>query len=199
VVDAIGFIDRLKNRPFREVDVGATVVVIGAGNTAVDATTQAKRLGAEHVLCVYRRGPNDVPAYHYEYELAKSDGVVYVFNALPLRVLGDGAVTGVEFARTEVDRGTVRALPGTEFQIPCDMVITAVGQGKQAEWLSRTFPGLALERGRVKVDPDGRTSIPGLYAGGDCVNGGQEVVNAVAEGKAAGRAIDADLGRPRAS
>jgi glutamate synthase (NADPH/NADH) small chain len=201
VVDAIGFIDRLKNRPFREVDIGQTVVVIGAGNTAVDATTQAKRLGAQHVLCVYRRGPEDVPAYRYEFELAKSDGVVYVFNAAPVRVLGEGAVIGVEFARTEVDRerGAVHALPESEFQIPCDMVIVAVGQTRQSEWLTRTFPGLRLDGGRVKVDGDGRTSVRGLYAGGDCVNGGKEVVNAVAEGKAAARAIDADLGRPRAT
>jgi glutamate synthase (NADPH/NADH) small chain len=78
------------------------------------------------------------------------------------------------------------------------MAITAVGQSKAVEWLSRNFPGLELDRGRVKVDHDGRTSVPGLYAGGDCVNGGKEVVNAVADGKAAARAIDRDLGSPRA-
>jgi glutamate synthase (NADPH/NADH) small chain len=77
------------------------------------------------------------------------------------------------------------------------MAVVAVGQAKAVDWLARTFPGLALEGGRVKVDGQGRTSLPGLYAGGDCVNGGKEVVNAVGEGKAAARAIDADLGRPR--
>ena len=84
-------------------DVGRTVVVIGAGNTSMDAATQAKRLGAENVLVVYRRGPEDVSAYHYEYELAKADGVVYVFYAQPVRFVGqDGAVEALECVRTEV-------------------------------------------------------------------------------------------------
>jgi glutamate synthase (NADPH/NADH) small chain len=200
VVDAIGFIERVKNQAFRSVDVGRSVVVIGAGNTSVDAATQAKRLGAEHVLVVYRRGPEDVPAYAYEYELAKSDGVVYVFHALPVRFVGDAAgVTAVECLRTEPEvngRRGVRPVPGSEFQIPCDMAIVAVGQAKAVDWLQGTFPGLALEGGRVRVDGAGRTSLPWLYAGGDCVNGGREVVNAVAEGKAAARAIHADLGAP---
>jgi glutamate synthase (NADPH/NADH) small chain len=197
VVDAIGFIERVKNQAFRSVDVGRSVVVIGAGNTSVDAATQAKRLGAEHVLVVYRRGPEDVPAYAYEYELAKSDGVVYVFHALPVRFVGDAAgVTAVECLRTEPEvngRRGVRPVPGSEFQIPCDMAIVAVGQSKAVDWLRRNFPGIQLQAGRVQADGDGRTSLPGLYAGGDCVNGGREVVNAVAEGKVAARAIDQDL------
>ena len=77
------------------------MVVIGAGNTSVDAATQAKRLGAENVLVVYRRGPEDVSAYHYEFELAKTDGVVYVFYAQPARFLGNGAVEALECVRTE--------------------------------------------------------------------------------------------------
>jgi glutamate synthase (NADPH/NADH) small chain len=204
VVDALRFIDRIKNEPFRQVDVGRTVVVIGAGNTSVDAATQAKRLGAENVVVVYRRGQEDVSAYHYEFELAKSDGAVYVFYAMPVRFVGEGgALAALECVRTEVvedetGRPTVRPVKGSEFQIPCDMAITAVGQTKAVDWLGRTFPGLALDRGRVKVDTEGRTSIRGLYAGGDCVNGGKEVVNAVADGKAAARAIDRDLGSPRA-
>jgi len=204
VIDALGFIDRIKNEPFRRVDVGQTVVVIGAGNTSVDAATQAKRLGAENVLVVYRRGPEDVPAYHYEHELAKSDGVTYVYYAAPVRFLGEGALEAVECLRTEVvadgaGRRSVKAVAGSEFHIPCDMAIVAVGQQKAVDWLARTFPGIALDGGRLKVDGSGRTSLRGVYAGGDCVNGGKEVVNAVAEGKAAARAIDADLGQPRAS
>jgi dihydropyrimidine dehydrogenase (NAD+) subunit PreT len=202
VIDAITFIDRIKNRPFREVEVGTNVVVIGAGNTSVDAATQAKRLGAENVLVVYRRGPEDVSAYQYEFELAKTDGVVYVFYAQPVRFVGRAAVEALECVRTEtvVEKGRrlLRAVPGSEFQIPCDMAITAVGQKKHATWLEATFPGIALDGGKVTIDADGRTSVPRLYAGGDCVNGGKEVVNAVADGKAAARAIDADLGHPRA-
>jgi dihydropyrimidine dehydrogenase (NAD+) subunit PreT len=204
VVDALSFIDRIKNEPFGRIDVGRTVVVIGAGNTSVDAATQAKRLGAENVFVVYRRGPENIPAYHYEYELAKSDGVVYVCYALPVRFLGNGALTALECVRTEVVEGdhggfTVKPVPGSEFHIPCDMAISAVGQKKAVEWLSAMFPGIVLEEGRVKVDASGRTSLRGLYAGGDCVNGGREVVNAVAEGKAAARAIDEDLGHPRSA
>jgi dihydropyrimidine dehydrogenase (NAD+) subunit PreT len=202
VVDALRFIDRIKNEPFRRVDVGRTVVVIGAGNTSVDAATQAKRLGAENVIVLYRRGPEDVSAYHYEFELAKADGAVYVFFAAPVRFLGQGAVEGIECTRTEIVQenglAKVRMVPGSEFQIPCDMAITAVGQSKALEWLNEHFPALALERGRVKVDREGRTGVRGVYAGGDCVNGGKEVVNAVADGKAAARALDRDLGQPRA-
>lgn len=202
VVDAITFIDRIKNRPFRDVGVGRNVVVIGAGNTSVDAATQAKRLGAENVLVVYRRGPADVSAYDYEFELAKTDGVVYVFYAQPVRFVGQEAVEALECVRTEVVAGhggrlELRSVPGSEFAIPCDMAITAVGQKKHAGWLETTFPGIALDGGRVRIDADGRTSVRRLYAGGDCVNGGKEVVNAVADGKAAARAIDADLGHPR--
>lgn len=203
VLDAITFIDRLKNRPFRDVPVGRNVVVIGAGNTSVDAATQAKRLGAENVLVVYRRGPADVSAYDYEFELAKTDGVVYVFYAQPVRFLGGaGGVEALECVRTETvatdDGGlALRAIPGSEFAVPCDMAITAVGQKRHASWLEASFPGIALDRGRVKTDGHGRTSVPRVYAGGDCVNGGKEVVNAVADGKAAARAIDADLGNPR--
>jgi glutamate synthase (NADPH/NADH) small chain len=202
VVDAITFIDHLKNAPFSAVDVGRRVVVIGAGNTSVDAATQARRLGADQVTVVYRRGPEDVSAYHYEFELAKSDGVVYVFYAAPVRFVGNGVLGALECLRTEVvvdaqGRRSVKPVPGSEFQIPCDMAITAVGQQKAVEWLGAQFPGLTLDRGKVKTDGQGRTSLKGLYAGGDCVNGGKEVVNAVAEGKAAARAIDADLGHPR--
>jgi dihydropyrimidine dehydrogenase (NAD+) subunit PreT len=202
VVDALRFIDRIKNEPWRRIDVGRNVVVIGAGNTSVDAATQAKRLGAENVLVIYRRGPEDVPAYEYEHALAKSDGVTYVYYAAPLRFLGSDFLEAIECARTEVvtdasGRRSVQVVPNATFAIPCDMAITAVGQQKAVDWLTRTFPGLVLDSGRVRVDDGGRTSVRGLYAGGDCVNGGREVVNAVAEGKAAARAIDADLGHPR--
>ena len=96
-----------------------------------------------------------------------------------------------------IARRTVRTVPGSEFTLPCDMAITAVGQSRQGAWLAAAFPGLELEAGRVKTDGRGRTSLPRVYAGGDCVNGGKEVVNAVAEGKAAARALDEDLGHPR--
>ena len=184
--------------------MGRTVVVIGAGNTSVDAATQAKRLGAENVLVVYRRGPEDVSAYHYEYELAKADGVVYVFYAAPARFLAQRRRGGWRWSAcarrwwwTSRTAARCARCPAPSSPIPCDMAITAVGQSKQVQWLAAAFPGLELDGGRVKTDAQGRTSLPRVYAGGDCVNGGKEVVNAVAEGKAAARALDADLGSPR--
>ena len=179
----------LKNRPFRDVPVGRNVVVIGAGNTSVDAATQAKRLGAENVLVVYRRGPEDVSAYHYEFELAKTDGVVYVFYAQPKQFLGNGAVEALECVRTETvtenGRAALRAIPGSEFAIPCDMAITAVGQKKHAAVAGGVVPRASRSiAGRVKTDATAAPACPRVYAGGDCVNGGKEVVNAVADGKA---------------
>jgi len=149
----------LKTHPYRETAVGRQVVVIGAGNTAIDAVTQAKRLGAAASTIVYRRGEADMPCYHYEYELAKRDGCGFRFNATPQRILGNGAVDGLE----------VKTAGGTE-TIPCDMVIVAIGQDERREL---NWP---------KDDPR-------LFVGGDCSNGGAEIVNAAAEGVAAARKI----------
>lgn len=159
VVDALTFIEHLKTHPYHETKVGRQVVVIGAGNTAIDAVTQAKRLGAVEATIVYRRGEADMPCYHYEYELAKHDGCGFRFNASPQRVLGNGAVAGLE----------VRTPQGTE-TIPCDMVIVAIGQGERTEL-------------RIPQDPR-------VFVGGDCANGGAEIVNAAAEGVAAAGRID---------
>ena len=160
VVDALTFIEHLKTHPYRETTVGRQVVVIGAGNTAIDAVTQAKRLGAAAATIVYRRGEADMPCYHYEYELAKRDGCGFRFNAAPQRIIanGSGAVAGIE----------VRTSSGNE-TIPCDMVIIAIGQG---------------ERGLVVPRND-----PRVFTGGDCANGGAEIVNATAEGVAAAQRI----------
>ncbi len=165
VVDALTFIEHLKTHPYRETPVGRQVVVIGAGNTAIDAVTQAKRLGAAAATIVYRRSEADMPCYHYEYELAKRDGCGFRFNAEPQRIIGNGAVAGIE----------VRTAGGTE-TIPCDMVIVAIGQGERTEL---TWP---------KDDPR-------VFVGGDCANGGAEIVNAAAEGVAAAKKIDEMLSR----
>jgi dihydropyrimidine dehydrogenase (NAD+) subunit PreT len=160
VVDALTFIEHLKTHPYRETAVGRNVVVIGAGNTAIDAVTQAKRLGAAAATIVYRRGESDMPCYHYEYELAKRDGCGFRFHATPQRIVGNGAVAGLE----------VKTANGTE-TIPCDMVIIAIGQGERTEL---RWP---------KDDPK-------VFYGGDCANGGAEIVNAAAEGVAAAKRID---------
>jgi glutamate synthase (NADPH/NADH) small chain len=192
VVDALEFIEWIHTRPLHEVPVGRRVAVLGCGNTAIDAVTQALRLGAERATIVYRRGPDDMSAYDFEYDLAKADGAGFLFHAAPVEVLGaNGHVTGLRLARTEVRDGRAVTVAGSEWVEPFDLVLKAVGQEKQAAVLQRLFPGLKLDsKGRVEHDPvTMRTSLPKVFVGGDCANGGREVVNAVAEGKKAARGI----------
>lgn len=196
VLDALDFIEQIHTQPLASVPVGRRVAVLGCGNTAIDAVTQALRLGAEHATVIYRRGPEDMSAYDFEYELAKADGAAFLFHAAPVAVVGaDGHVTGMRLARTEVRDGRVALIPGSEWTEPFDMVLSAVGQEKQASLLTALFPSLNLDRrGRVAVDPTTmQTSLPHVFAGGDCTSGGREVVNAVAEGKKAARGIHATL------
>jgi glutamate synthase (NADPH/NADH) small chain len=196
VVEALAFIREYKTRPYGEVQVGRRVAVIGAGNTSIDAATASVRLGAEKTYIVYRRSHAEMPAYEYEYALAKADGVVFEWLTAPVAIVGQGAVEGLRCVRMHLGapdargRSTPEPIPESEFVLPVDMVVKAVGQEKHVEWLS-SIPGLRLDRGRVGVDPEsGATSIPGLFSGGDCANGGLEVVNAVAEGKRAAAGID---------
>jgi glutamate synthase (NADPH/NADH) small chain len=195
VCGAIGFIERTKREPFAQIDVGQRVAVIGAGNTAIDTVTAARRLGAETVYLIYRRGEDSMPAFEYEYDLAKIDGVVFLWHTQPLAIIGrEGAVTGLTCARTEIEGrgryGRVDLVPGSEFTLEVDMVIKALGQRPVTDLLATT-PSIELKDGRVVIDPQThRTGNPKYFAGGDCVNGGKEVVDAVAEGMAAARGID---------
>ncbi len=199
VCGAMEFIERTKSRPFAGIDVGRRVAVIGAGNTAVDVVTAARRLGAEAVYMIYRRGEDSMPAFAYEYELAKQDGVIFLWNTQPLAILGhEGAVTGLQCARTRLEgRGRFARVdiePGSNFVLEVDMIVKALGQQPMTEFL-RSIPGIELRSGRVVVDSaTHQTANPKYFAGGDCVNGGREVVDAVAEGMAAARGIDAWLG-----
>jgi dihydropyrimidine dehydrogenase (NAD+) subunit PreT len=193
VVEALHFIEQIHSQPLHSVAVGARVAVIGGGNTAIDAVTQAKRLGARDAVIIYRRTPDDMPAYEFEQELARMDGAHFMFNVAPLEILSSdaGYVTSLVLARTSSANGKVQILPGTEFVEPFDMVIKAIGEEKQGALLKKLFPKLELDaRGVVVRNPDtGQTSLPRVFAGGDCANGGREVVNAVAEGKKAARGI----------
>jgi glutamate synthase (NADPH/NADH) small chain len=166
VVDALTFIEHLKTHPYRDTPVGRQVLVIGGGNTAIDAVTQAKRLGAAAATIVYRRGESDMPCYDYEYELAQRDGCGFRFHAVPERVIanGTGHVSALE----------VKTPAGTE-TIPCDMVIVAIGQTERSAFSS----------------PEGH---PRVFSGGDCANGGAEIVNAAAEGVTAAKRIHEFLG-----
>jgi len=195
VVDALDFIEWIHTRPLAEVPVGRRVAVLGCGNTAIDAVTQAKRLGAETATIIYRRGADDMSAYPFEYDLAKADGATFLFDTAAVEVVGDGHVAALRLAKTAVRDGRVAVVPGTEWVEPFDLVLKAVGQEKQASLLARLFPGLELDaRGRVGHDPATmQTSLPTVFVGGDAASGGREVVNAVAEGKKAARGIHALL------
>jgi dihydropyrimidine dehydrogenase (NAD+) subunit PreT len=204
VLGAMEFIEATKVRAFADVNIGRRVACIGAGNTAIDVVTAAKRLGAEIVHLIYRRGEQDMPAFRYEYDLAKLDGVLFHWHTHPVRILGDaGKVAAIECVRTHFEsaagasRGKLVNIPGSEFTLNVDMVVRAIGQKPVTEFL-RTVSGITLrENGTVAVNEHHQTGNAKYFAGGDCVNGGKEVVDAVAEGMAAARGIDAWLGAPR--
>lgn len=178
VMDALTFIEHLKDKAYGQFKVPDAVLVIGAGNTAVDAATQARRLGARSVDFVYRRGPDDASAYHYELELARNDGCGFHFWSTPVRVEGGDQVTGL----------TVKDGSGAERTLPAGLIIKAIGQEKRSGELNAF--GLAVDdKGKVVIDGDRRTSHAKVWAGGDCVNGGKEIVNAAADGVTAARAI----------
>ena len=182
VYDALNFIERIKTRDWQSVPLGKTIAVIGAGNTAIDAVTQAKRLGAERVLMIYRRTERDISAYAYEYELAKKDGVEFVWQTAPVEIIGDNSVSGLRCRKAD----------GTEFEIACEMVIKAIGQQKQVGFWQEL--GIAFdEKGRVAVNEQMQTSNPNIFAGGDCVNGGREAVDAAQTGKLAAMGIHFSL------
>jgi glutamate synthase (NADPH/NADH) small chain len=200
VWEALDFIFQTHTKPFAECEVGRRVLVIGAGNTAIDVATAAKRLGADEVTIAYRRGEGAMPAFRYEYDLARADGVRFAWQVQPVRVVGNGVAEGVEFARTVADRsatrdGQIQLVPGSQFVMPADMIVKALGQEPLLELL-QALPGLQLDRGRVAVDrATGATSIPKLFAGGDCIRGGGEIVDAVQDGKLAAAGIHALLSR----
>lgn len=205
VYGAIEFVAKTKSHPLHEVEIGARVACIGAGNTAIDVVTAARRLGADTVYLIYRRGEPEMPAFAYEYQLAKQDAVVFLWQTQPVRVIGsNGAVIGIECMRTKLgppdDRGrrVPEPIPGTEFTLDVEMVVRAVGQQPVTEFL-RAIKGLELHKnGTVKINEQHQTGNPKYFAGGDCANGGKEVVDAVAEGMNAAGGIDAWLGAPRA-
>jgi glutamate synthase (NADPH/NADH) small chain len=205
--DALSFIEETKSKAFAEVQVAKRIAVIGGGNTAIDVVTAARRLGAEEVYMVYRRGPEEMSAFDYEYELAKKDTVAFVWQALPVRVIDDGhgCVAALECVRTERGpkdaRGRASFVPvaGSEFQLDVGMVVKALGQKRKTDFLEQ-IAGLELKNGCVVVDAGTmQTANRKYFAGGDCVNGGGEVVDAVAHGKkaAAGihQALEAAAGR----
>ena len=198
-MDALSFIEKTKTAALNEIEIGKRVAVIGGGNTAVDVVTAARRLGADEVYMVYRRGPEEMSAFGYEYDLAKKDGTTFVWHAAPLRILANssGQVEALECVRTRMGEGKAgtrpELVPGSEFRLEVDMVVKALGQKRKTGFL-HSIPYLQTSAGRVVVNPETmQTSNPKYFAGGDCVNGGGEVVDAAAHGKRAAFGIHAAL------
>jgi glutamate synthase (NADPH/NADH) small chain len=190
VVDAVEFIGTLRQATDpATVPVGRRVIVIGGGMTAVDAAVQSKLLGAERVDMVYRRGPEQMGASREEQDLARTRGVSILYWLAPVELLSEGgSVRGVRFARQRLAAG--RLVPdGEECILEADMVLKAIGQRLGNPVLTQCR--LALRDGRIAVDARGRTSVPGVWAGGDCIAEGRDLtVDAVAQGLRAARDIE---------
>ncbi|MGF6919641.1 NAD(P)-dependent oxidoreductase [Paraburkholderia sp. 40] len=191
VLDAVDFIARVREADdLASVPVGRKVVVLGGGNTAIDAAVQSRKLGAEQVTLAYRRGAAQMSATWAELEFARSQGVTLAEWMKPLRIVGDTQVRAVEFERTGLDMsGTLRGT-GEIVRVEADMVLKAIGQ----TLLPAGLDGLQLTGNgrRVAVDANGATSLAGVFAGGDCAGHGATdlTVQAVQDGKLAAHAID---------
>ena len=193
VIDAVDYIaDIRQTADLSALPVGRRVVVVGGGMTAIDIASQSKRLGAEDVTIVYRRGPERMGASDYERELAQTDGVRIKFNGAPRRLItAGGKVVAAEFEYTAEKDGRL-AGTGETFTIEADVVFKAIGQTFTADPLAAE--PVELRDGRIKVDGERRTTLAGVWAGGDCVYGGQDLtVAAVEDGKVAAESISRAL------
>jgi|TARA_R100000049_G_C1957418_1_gene117729 glutamate synthase (NADPH/NADH) small chain len=190
VDDAIAFIEQLRQtEPKSDMPVGNNVIVIGGGNTAVDAAIQAKRLGADEVTLVYRRGAEHMSATEYEQELAKINGVVVRHWAKPVAIKANGKLIGMEFEKTELHDGKLVGT-GEKFEIRADQILKAIGQKIKTDDLA----GMEIAGGKIVVDENYQTTASGIFAGGDCIKSGEDLtVQSVEDGKQAAIAIDAFL------
>ena len=194
VVDAVDYIARLRQETdLSKLPVGRRIVVIGGGMTAIDAATQTKLLGAEEVTIAYRRGQENMNASEYEQEVAQTNGVTIRHWLQPKALLrdGDGAVTGIELEYTSQSNGKLKGT-GETTTIAADQVFKAIGQTFDADPVGKS---VKLEKGRIKTDAERRTSMKGVWAGGDCIVGGEDLtVAAVEDGKIAAESIHRTLG-----
>ncbi len=187
VENALEFIYNIRTKPLSSVAVGDKVAVIGLGMTAIDAATQAKRLGASEVTIVYRRTESEKPCTDVEVDIARLDGVQFVFLAAPKELKGNlGKVTELVCEKMklgEPDASGRRApiATGETFSLEVDMVIKAAGQMPFESLVNDAH--LVHKDGKIVVNQDGSTNLAGIFAGGDAVNGGKEVVDAVQAGK----------------
>lgn len=193
VYGAVHLIERLKSDPSLKLEGATRALVIGGGNTAIDIAHELALLDIDDVAMVYRRDRAAMSAYAHEMDHGATDGVRVVENAVPVAFVRDGAGKLTALKVADADDG--HPIKGTERELPCDLVALAIGQARLTQ-IAKAFGGVELDsKGRVQVDDvTCRTSNPKVYAGGDCVNGGKEVVNAAQHGKLAARAIHESFG-----
>ena len=195
VENAVDFIAALRQaEDLTALPIGRRVVVIGGGMTAIDAAIQSKLLGAEEVTICYRRGKEHMNASEWEQDLAASKGVTIRHWLQPKRVVVQfGKVAGLELDYPEMRNGRLEGT-GETLVIPADQVFKAIGQTFEPVTLNGSGPAIALESGRIRVDAEGRTSMPKVWAGGDCILGGDDLtVSAVAQGRDAAESINRAL------
>jgi len=188
--DAVDFIEELRQAKDKStIKVGDDVIVIGAGNTAIDAAVQAKRLGAENVTLVYRRGEANMSATDWEIDLARTNGVNIRLWSAPAAIHGKSAVSSMTFERMR-DEGGKLVASGKSFDLPADMVLKAIGQKLDTSKLE----GFDISAGKIVTGDNFKTSVAGVFAGGDSIQSGEDLtVQAVEDGKQAAHAIDAFL------
>ena len=188
VMNALELIAGYKVGHIRQIH--GTVVVVGAGNTAIDAANAARRLGAQKVYMLYRRGETDMSAFNFEYEHAKQEGVQFLWGMQPVAIRPEAhGRLQLETVQMQTVNGKLVQVADSQTTIDCDMIVPAIGQSPLAQ-LVQELRGVEVKEGRIVADrATGQTGNPRYFAAGDCVNGGREVVDAVAGGKRAARAM----------
>jgi glutamate synthase (NADPH/NADH) small chain len=198
VLNAVDYIASLRqSETLDDLPVGRRVVVIGGGMTAIDIAVQSKRLGSEIVEMVYRRGPEQMGASDYEQEFAQTSGVSIRHWAKPVKLLVSDRVTGVEFERTELDDNGKLRSTGDKWSLNADIVFKAVGQAIAGDVFGDATELFEQKGGKLLVNDERKTSLPDVWAGGDCIYGHDDLtVTAVQDGKVAANSIDRYL-RPQ--
>jgi dihydropyrimidine dehydrogenase (NAD+) subunit PreT len=192
VVPVLQFLENAKAKP-KKVRIGKNVVVIGGGNVSLDAAATAKRLGAEHVLLVYRRSEKEMRVWKGELDEARRQGVELKFLAIPVKITGKTRVTGVQCRQTRLGKrkdATGRPIPteikGSDDVIAADTVVVAIGQSIGSDWIDELD---RTPKGYLKVDDNFASSVPGVFGAGDVIAGEGTIVQSVAQGKQAAQAI----------
>ncbi len=187
VENAVDYIEKIRQNSDKErITVGNDVIVIGAGNTAIDAAIQSKKLGANNVTLVYRRGEAQMSATPYEIDLARKNGVNIKLWSTPTEIIGGEHVTSIRFNKTKIQDDQFK-VTDQDFTLVADLILKAIGQKLEPSGLD----GIPLERGKIIVDDQYQTSSKGIFAGGDAIASGEDLtVQAVEDGKQAAHAID---------